>query len=195
MFLNADTSQFTYRGPTSALRPSLPNCSTEEFGAWLILWKAFTLNHSAAVRGPEFGVHTPLGRLLENPEISGACPCSETSLESNTVNGVPLMAVKIPFNCQLPRTLPYKFVEFCKKGRLHGELSTTRWRASNMEGPRSAARLNGSCARSFSPATGCEADPVILNEETSSMECDQVYDARNDRPWLKRLRRLASKAL
>ena len=37
---------------------------------------------------------------------SGAVPWSETSLESNTVKGVPLMAVTIPFNCQLPNRSP-----------------------------------------------------------------------------------------
>src|SRR5579863_10169391 len=110
MFLKAEKSQFTYPGPWTALRPSSPNCSTGEFGFWVIFWKAFTLNHSATVRRPEFGLPTTLGRLLENPEISGAWPCSETSFESNTVKGVPLMAVKIPFNCQLPKALPYQLL-------------------------------------------------------------------------------------
>jgi len=31
-------------------------------------------------------------------------------------------------------------------------------------------------------ATGCEAEPVMLNEETSSMECDHVYEARKESP-------------
>src|SRR5580658_373935 len=119
MFLNAEKSQSTYPGPSTALRPSSPNTSNRPRGSGSSCWKAFTLNHSAAVRGPEFGLPTTLGRLLENPEISGACPCSETSLESNTVKGVPLMAVIIPFNCQFAKTLPYQSVECCKKGRLH----------------------------------------------------------------------------
>jgi len=56
------------------------------------------------VRGPAFGFcpATRLGRLAENPVISGAPPCSETSLESKTVKGVPLITVAIPFSCQPP---------------------------------------------------------------------------------------------
>src|SRR5450755_2644778 len=119
MFLNAEKSQFTYPGPCTELRPSFPNTSTWPVGSGASRWKAFMLNHCAAVCGPEFGFPTTLGRLLENPDISGACPCTETSLESNTVNGVPLIAVMIPFSCQLPRTLPYQLLECCKKGRLH----------------------------------------------------------------------------
>ncbi len=35
----------------------------------------------------------------------------------------------------------------------------------------------------------------MLKEETSSIVFDQVYDARNDSPWLNRLRSEASSAL
>src|SRR5580704_8687765 len=119
MFLSAEKSQFTYPGPRTALRPSSPKTSKRPRGSGWSFWNALTLNHSAGVHGPEFGLPITFGRLLENPEISGAWPCSETSLESNTVNGVPLMAVKIPFNCQLPRTWPYQLFECCKNGMLH----------------------------------------------------------------------------
>src|ERR1700683_4020149 len=119
MFFSAEKSQLTYPGPSTALRPSSPKTSKRPSGSGSSCWKALVLNHSAAVRGPELGLPITLGRLLENPEISGACPCSETSLESNTVKGVPLIAVKFHFNCQLPRTLPYHVAECCRKGRLH----------------------------------------------------------------------------
>src|SRR5215471_20018793 len=64
-----------------------------------------------------------------------------------------------------------------------------------MERPRSAARSKGFCAKSFSPATGFAAEPVMLNDDASSMDFDQVYDARNWTPWLKRFCRLTSSAL
>jgi len=35
----------------------------------------------------------------------------------------------------------------------------------------------------------------MLKEETSSMACDQVYEARKETPWLKRFLKLASIAL
>src|SRR5215472_17958915 len=102
MFFTAAKSQFANPGPCTTLRPSLPNCCTGEFGSGVICWNAALLNHSCGVRGPELGSLIGLGRLLEKPEISGALPCSETSVESNTVNGVPLCTVTIPLNCQSP---------------------------------------------------------------------------------------------
>ncbi len=59
------------------------------------------------------------GRLLEKPEISGALPCNETSFESNTVNGVPLCKVTIPFSCQFPKAYSYQVCPCRQKGRLH----------------------------------------------------------------------------
>ena len=73
MFLNAEKSQFTYPGPCTTLRPSFPNTWTWPRGSGESCWKALLLNHSGAVRGPEFGLPITLGGLLENPEISGAC--------------------------------------------------------------------------------------------------------------------------
>src|SRR5208337_546515 len=119
IFLKADASQFTYPGPWTTFRPSSPNTSNLPRGSGWSCWKAFTLNHSCGVRGPEFGLPIRLGRFAEKPVISGACPCSETSFESNTVNGPPLMTVTIPFNCQLPKTCPYQLLECCRNGRAH----------------------------------------------------------------------------
>src|ERR1700741_5161456 len=90
------------------LRPASPNCCTGELGSGTSCWNAFVLNHLRGVFGPEFGFPITFGRLLENPEISGACPCRETSVESNTVNGVPLCTDTIPLNCQLPSTCWYQ---------------------------------------------------------------------------------------
>src|ERR1700674_1810418 len=108
MFLRAEKSQFEYPGPCTTLRPSLPNCSTGEFGSCVRRWKALVWNHCCAVCGPEFGFPIRFGRLLEKPEISGALPCRETSAGSNTVNGVPLIRVTIPLNCQLPSACSYQ---------------------------------------------------------------------------------------
>jgi len=40
----------------------------------------------------------------------------------------------------------------------------------------------GFCTRSFSPATGLDAEPVMLNDETSSIDFECVYEVRNDHP-------------
>src|ERR1700724_3658747 len=106
MFLNAEKSQFAYGGPWAMLRPAVPNCCTGEFGLGVSRWKAFALSHACVVWGPAFGScpGTRLGRLAEKPVISGAPPCSEASLESKTVKGVPLMIVAMPLTCQAPST-------------------------------------------------------------------------------------------
>src|SRR6202034_1621346 len=116
MLLKAEKSQSTYLGPWTALRPSSPNTSNWPRGSGSSFWNALTLNHSCGVRGPEFGFPITLGRFAEKPVISGAWPCSETSFETNPVNGPPLMAFTIPFNCQLPKTWPYQLLECCSNG-------------------------------------------------------------------------------
>src|SRR5258708_31082120 len=104
MFLKAEKSQCAYPGPCAMFRPAEPNCCTGEFGLGVIRANAFALSHAFADCGPELGFWpaTRFGLLAENPLISGAPPCSETSFESNTVNGVPLISVVIPLTCQLP---------------------------------------------------------------------------------------------
>ena len=59
---------------------------------------------SFAGRSSDFWPETTSGRLAEKPVISGAPPWSETSVESKTVNGVPLIAVTMPLSCHPPRT-------------------------------------------------------------------------------------------
>ena len=104
MFLNAEKSQLPYPGPMAIFRPALPNCCTGEFGSCVIAWNALGLSHAFADFGPAFGFcpATKLGRFAENPVISGAQPLTDTSCESNTVNGVPLITVAIPFSCHPP---------------------------------------------------------------------------------------------
>ena len=67
-------------------------------------WNALAFSHALGVFEPEFGScpETRFGRLEKNPLISGADPCTEKSVESKTVNGVPLMRVAIPLSCQAP---------------------------------------------------------------------------------------------
>src|ERR1700688_105403 len=103
MFLNNEKSQSVYPGPCAMLRPAVPNCCTGELGSWVIRWNAFGLSQALVVVGPSLGLATTFGRLEKNPLISGAEPCTEKSLPSKTVNGVPDIAVTIPFTCQLPR--------------------------------------------------------------------------------------------
>ena len=73
----------------------------------------------SVVFGPVLGFcpGTRLGRFAENPVISGAPPCTETSLESKTVNGVPLITVAMPFNCQLPEHLLIPAVRLSPEGK------------------------------------------------------------------------------
>src|ERR1700686_56665 len=106
MFLNTEKSQFAYPGPCAIFRPAVPNCCTGELGFGVIRANALALSHAFAECGPELGFWpaTKFGRLGEKPVISGAPPCSDTSLESKTVNGVPLIAVIIPLSCQAPNT-------------------------------------------------------------------------------------------
>src|ERR1700740_3490056 len=93
--LMAEKSHCWKAGPFKVLRPRLPN--------WpgCACWKAPVLNQHSAVRTgtdaplcwhePESGSPTVFGRLLKNPEISGALPCTDGLLESYTVNGVLLI--------------------------------------------------------------------------------------------------------
>src|SRR5437868_5020515 len=121
MFLNSEKSQFAYPGPSAILRPALPNCWTGELGSGVIRANAFALSHALAECDPELGScpATRFGRLAEKPVISGAPPCSDTSLESKTVNGVRLIAVTIPLSCHPPNTCRYQPSACCQKGRLH----------------------------------------------------------------------------
>src|SRR5882762_5345138 len=121
MFFNAEKSQFAYPGPSAILRPALPNCSTGELGSCTTRANAFAFSHAVVVRGPELGFcpATRFGRLAENPVISGAPPCNEASLESKTVNGVPLISVAIPFTCQFPRICRYQPCGCLQRGKLH----------------------------------------------------------------------------
>src|SRR6185437_9065820 len=86
MFLNAEKSQSSYPGPCAIFRPAVPNCCTEEFGFGVIRAKASALSQSLAECGPELGFWpaTRSGRLAENPLISGAPPCADTSRESKS---------------------------------------------------------------------------------------------------------------
>src|SRR6202035_2534604 len=111
------------------------------------------LSQAPTERGPLLGLPLRLGRCAENPVISGAVPCAATSFESKTVKGVPLIRVAMPFNCHAPSPHWYQLWAWFQNGSPHPYIPTNRLRASNSESPRSAARLNGSCARSFSPAT------------------------------------------
>src|SRR5579864_1264631 len=103
------------------LRPAVPNCCTGELGSWVIFWNAFAFSHAPGVFGPELGFcpGTRFGRFEKNPLISGAEPCTEKSVESKTVKGVPLIKVTIPFTCQLPSACWYQPWGCLQNGRLH----------------------------------------------------------------------------
>src|SRR5688572_26552362 len=130
------------------LRPALPNWPA---CVWMLnRWNAERLSHASTVCGPAFGSPTRFGRLAGKPEMGGLLAWSATLAESDTVNGVPELCEAITFTCQPSKT-----------ARVNGDtpagtvgaqlaLATRRWRASNSDGPYSASRSNGFCARSFS---------------------------------------------
>src|SRR3981189_2883988 len=101
-------------------RPAVPNCCTGEFGSWITCWNAPLFSQAPGVCGPALGFWpgTRFGRFEKNPVISGAEPCTEKSVESKTVNGVPLIAVTIPFTCQLPSTCWYHPCGCLQNGKL-----------------------------------------------------------------------------
>src|SRR5215469_9452423 len=98
-------------------RPAVPNCPALATGS--NCWKALALSQAVTVRGPSFGLPTRLGRCDEKPVISGALPWADTSFESNTVNGVPLISVTIPLSCHPPKACLYHSCPFAQNGRSH----------------------------------------------------------------------------
>src|SRR5271165_1203652 len=165
-FLNNDRSTDSMPGPRTRLRPSFPNCP-----AWVSgfnCWKAERLTHWLGVCGPAFGSLMTFGRLERKPVISGAEPCSATFALSYTVNGVPEARLTIVLNCQ-----PFTKKPAAREAPDHVcstyvPLNTKRLAASNREGPYSAFRLNGFCAKSVSPATIVGAEPDTFRVEMSS---------------------------
>src|ERR1700677_563526 len=101
--------------------------------------------------------------------MGGLLACSETLVESYTVNGVGELCVAMRLNCHPPKI--WRTGPCAPAGRCgcQDPLPTTRCRASNRDGPCSAARSKGFCARSFSPANGSdEAPPRFIDEWSSS---------------------------
>src|ERR1700758_47551 len=103
------------------LRPAVPNCCTGDSGSGVICWKAALLSQAVVVLGPALGFcpGTRFGRFAEKPLISGAPPCCDTSVESKTVNGVPVITLAMPFNCQAPRMCWYQPWGRCHSGTAH----------------------------------------------------------------------------
>jgi len=60
----------------------------------MMRWNALALSHALGLCGPALGFWptTRFGRLAENPVISGALPCWETSFESNKNRGLERLA-------------------------------------------------------------------------------------------------------
>jgi hypothetical protein len=81
-------------------------------------------------------------------------------VESYTVNGVAELCDAIMFNCQPPRIRRRARGAVGETRGVHEPLATTRCRASNSDGPCSASRSKGFCARSLAPASGCEDAPA-----------------------------------
>src|SRR5688500_14981961 len=159
------------------LRPALPNCPA-------CVWtfsraNADRLSHASTVCGPAFGSSTTFGRLAGNPEIGGLLACSATFAESDTVNGVPELCAAITFSCQPPSAALIAAGPALHDGSIQLALATTRCRASNSDGPHSASRSNGFCARSFSPASGRAAAPERFIADRWSYDREYQYDALN----------------
>src|SRR6185436_18266578 len=93
----SDKSKLVNAGPLAMLRPAFPNCPACVCG--FKRWKTDRLIHASTVCGPLLGSPIRLGRLAANPEIGGLLACSETFVESDTVNGVGELCMTIVFNC------------------------------------------------------------------------------------------------
>ena len=145
------------------LRPALPNCPACVCGSRRL--NASRLIHASTVCGPAFGSPIRSGRLAANPEIGGLLACSDTFVESETVNGVPELCVAIALICQSSSRTRSAAGSPPETGGSQLALATKRWRASNSDGPYSASRSNGFCARSFSPASGLAAAPDRFIED------------------------------
>src|ERR1035438_3905347 len=92
------------------LRPAVPNCPASRVGSSRT--NALALSQALTEWGPLLGLPTRSGRCAEKPVISGALPWAATSLESNTVNGVPVISVTIPLSCHPPRACLYHSCPF-----------------------------------------------------------------------------------
>ena len=108
--------------------------------------------------------------------------CSETFVESETVNGVPELCVAIALICQSSSRTRSAAGSPPETGGSQLALATKRWRASNSDGPYSASRSNGFCARSFSPASGLAAAPDRFIAERWSSAFDSQYDTLKPKP-------------
>src|SRR5688572_5736082 len=111
---------------------------------------ALRLIHASTVRGPAFGSPTTFGRLAGKPEMGGLFAWRATLAESDTVNGVPELCAAMTLTCQSDAIARTAAGPDPGDGRFQAALATSRCRASNSDGPHSASRSNGFCARSFS---------------------------------------------
>src|SRR4030095_14841690 len=169
-----ERSMSAYEGPRAMLRPASPNCP-----ACVCTSRRSNddrLIHSSTVWGPALGSPTTFGRLAGKPEIGGLFACSATLAESETVNGVPELYVAIPFNCHPAnsvRTIIGASEDICG---IQLALAKKRWPPSNSDGPHSASRSNGFCARSFSPASGLAAAPERFIADKWSIVFESQYE-------------------
>src|SRR5215210_136012 len=184
----SDTSTLVKDGPRAMLRPALPNWPA---CVWMSRRRnADRLSHSFTVCGPAFGSPIRLGRLAGKPDIGGLFACSDTFAESDTVKGVPELCVAMVFSCH-PRAMACTAAGArADTGGIQLALATRRWRASKSDGPYSASRSNGFCARSFSPASGFAAAPERFIADRWSFACEYQYATLKPTPAPNRRDRL-----
>src|SRR5688500_12835238 len=139
------------------LRPALPNWPT---CVWTFSrWNASGLIQATTVCGPAFGSPTTLGRLAGNPEMSGLLACTATWAEYDSVEGEQEHIDAMALSCEASSRVRIAAGALGTTCACHDTWATNRWRASKSDGPYSASRSNGFCARSFSPASGLAAAP------------------------------------
>src|SRR5580658_1853035 len=162
-------------GANRMLRPALPYWGVEG------ITKAEVLNHSLMDCWPEGSAPLEIrfGRQLLPSALMSAQFIS-------TLNGVPLCAVKMPLNCQRPRT---SFTSSRTRERSagprpngisHTALPTRTCGRSKLESPRSRLALSGSCG--YCPLAIAVSVPLLW----LSIDFDQVYEPRKYRPPEKR---------
>jgi len=113
--------------------------------------------------------------------ISGALPCAATSFESKTVNGVPLIAWQCHPNCHPPSADWYQFSHGSRTATPIHSFQQTVARVEQRQ-PALGAEIERILREIVFACNWLRRDPVILNDETSSIAFDHVYERQEGQP-------------
>src|SRR3954453_1182171 len=167
---NTPRLKFAYPGPSTMLRPALPNVPKGG------IENAAVLNQCAAPGCATLVSSLTFGRsLAPNPREARPVLLSSKSGDNRTVKGRPLCSVRIPLTAQFASRADAQ-PWFAKRvlpdpnGISHVNPNVSRCRRSKLDRPHSASGLLLSCGKFGSPV-------VVNSPEASSCDEDQVYEA------------------